>query len=56
MQVTGRLDLREEPAWDNDKYTNIYKHKFLQLQHNLKHSPVSKGVDSRQESQIKRCH
>ena len=35
--------LREEPAWDNDKYTNIYKHKFLQLQHNLKHSPVLKG-------------
>ena len=36
-------DLREEPAWDNDKYTNIYKHKFLQLQHNLKNSPGLKG-------------
>jgi DNA-directed RNA polymerase subunit M/transcription elongation factor TFIIS len=37
------IDLREEPAWDNHKYANIYKHKFLQLQHNLKHSPVLKG-------------
>jgi DNA-directed RNA polymerase subunit M/transcription elongation factor TFIIS len=36
-------DLREEPAWDNHKYSNIYKHKFLQLQYNLKNSPVLKG-------------
>lgn len=35
--------LREEPAWDNHKYTNIYKHKFLQLQYNLKNSPVLKN-------------
>ena len=36
-------DLREEPAWDNHKYSNIYKHKFLQLQYNLRNSPVLKG-------------
>ena len=32
----------EEAAWDNHKYTNIYKHKFLQIQYNLKKSPVLK--------------
>jgi DNA-directed RNA polymerase subunit M/transcription elongation factor TFIIS len=32
----------EEAAWDNHKYTNIYKHKFLQIQHNLKNSSVLK--------------
>lgn len=37
------IDLREEPAWDNHKYTNIYKHKFLQLQYNIKNSPVLKN-------------
>ena len=36
-------DLCEEPAWDNHKYSNIYKHKFLQLQYNLRNSPVLKG-------------
>ena len=35
--------LHEEPAWDNHKYTNIYKHKFLQLQYNIKNSPVLKN-------------
>jgi transcription elongation factor S-II len=29
----------EEPAWDNHKYSNIYKHKFLSLQKNLKDNP-----------------
>ena len=33
----------EEAAWDNHRYTNIYKHKFLQIQHNLKNSSVLKG-------------
>ena len=32
----------EEAAWDNHKYTNIYKHKFLQIQYNLNKSPVLK--------------
>ena len=36
-------DKCDEPAWDNLKYSNIYKHKFLQLQHNLKNSSVLKG-------------
>ena len=34
--------LSQEPAWDNHKYTSIYKQKFLQLQYNLRHSPVLK--------------
>jgi transcription elongation factor S-II len=33
----------EEPAWDNHKFSGIYKQKFLQIQHNLKNSPVLKG-------------
>jgi len=32
----------QEPAWDNHKYSNLYKQKFLQIQHNLKKSPVLK--------------
>ena len=36
-------DKCDEPAWDNLKYSNIYKHKFLQIQYNLRHSPVLKG-------------
>jgi transcription elongation factor S-II len=35
--------INEEPAWDNHKYSSIYKQKFLQFQHNLKNSPVLKG-------------
>jgi len=31
------------PGWENHKFTNIYKHKFLQLQYNLKNSPVLKN-------------
>ena len=31
-----------EPAWDNHIFSNLYKHKFLQLQYNLKNSPVLK--------------
>lgn len=27
-----------DAAWENHRFTNIYKHKFLQIQHNLKHS------------------
>ena len=29
----------EEAAWENHKFTNIYKHKFLQIQHNIRNSP-----------------
>lgn len=36
------ISLREEPAWDNHKYTDIYKHKFLQIQHNIRKSTVLK--------------
>jgi DNA-directed RNA polymerase subunit M/transcription elongation factor TFIIS len=36
-------EINQEPAWDNHKYSNIYKQKFLQIQHNLKKSPVLKG-------------
>jgi DNA-directed RNA polymerase subunit M/transcription elongation factor TFIIS len=36
-------EINEEPAWDNHKYSSIYKQKFLQIQHNLKNSPVLKG-------------
>lgn len=32
-------EMGEEPAWDNHKYSNIYKHKFLSLQKNLKENP-----------------
>lgn len=35
--------INQEPAWDNHKYTGIYKQKFLQIQHNLKNSPVLKN-------------
>jgi transcription elongation factor S-II len=28
-----------QPAWDNHKYSNIYKHKFLSIQNNLKENP-----------------
>lgn len=31
------------PGWENHKFVNIYKHKFLQLQYNLRNSPVLKG-------------
>ena len=33
----------EDPAWDNHIFAGIYKQKFLQVQHNLKSSPVLKG-------------
>ena len=36
-------EINQEPAWDNHRYSNIYKQKFLQIQHNLKNSPVLKG-------------
>lgn len=35
--------INQQPAWDNHKYTGMYKQKFLQIQHNLKNSPVLKG-------------
>jgi transcription elongation factor S-II len=35
--------INQQPAWDNHKYTSMYKQKFLQIQHNLKNSPVLKG-------------
>lgn len=41
-----------DPAWENDKFANIYKHKFLQLQYNIRNSPVLKGwiVDKKVKS------
>jgi DNA-directed RNA polymerase subunit M/transcription elongation factor TFIIS len=37
------------PSWENHKFSNIYKQKFIQIQNNLKNSPVLKGwiVDKR---------
>ena len=32
-----------DPSWENDAFANIYKHKFLQLQYNIRNSPVLKG-------------
>jgi len=32
----------DDAAWENYKFTNIYKHKFLQLQYNIKNSPELK--------------
>ena len=32
----------DEPSWENKWFSNIYKHKFLQIQFNLKHSPTLK--------------
>lgn len=29
-------------AWENPTFSNIYKHKFLQIQYNLRNSPVLK--------------
>ncbi len=31
-----------DAAWENHKFTNIYKHKFLQLQYNIRKSPELK--------------
>ena len=36
-------DLGQEPAWDNYRFSDIYKQKFLQIQHNLRNSPVLRG-------------
>ena len=33
----------EEAAWENHKFVNIYKHKFLQIQYNLRKSPELKN-------------
>jgi DNA-directed RNA polymerase subunit M/transcription elongation factor TFIIS len=30
-------------AWDNYRFADMYKHKFLQIQNNIKHSSVLKG-------------
>jgi DNA-directed RNA polymerase subunit M/transcription elongation factor TFIIS len=35
--------INQQPAWDNHKYTSMYIQKFLQIQHNLKNSPLLKG-------------
>lgn len=42
-------NIRQQPAWDNHKFSSIYKQKFLQIQYNLKNSPVLKGwiIDKR---------
>lgn len=36
-------ELLQEAAWDNYRFSNIYKQKFLQVQHNLRKSPVLKN-------------
>jgi len=36
-------DLLQEAAWDNYRFSDIYKQKFLQIQHNLRNSTVLKG-------------
>ena len=42
-QATDRArEMGEEAAWDNHKYSNIYKHKFLSLQNGLKDNPTLK--------------
>jgi DNA-directed RNA polymerase subunit M/transcription elongation factor TFIIS len=33
------FETSQVPAWDNHKYTNIYKHKFLTIQRCLKENP-----------------
>ena len=42
--ITDRSrEIGQTPAWDNHKFATMYKQKFLQLQYNLKNSPVLKG-------------
>ena len=36
-------ELLQEAAWDNYRFSDIYKQKFLQIQHNLRNSSVLKG-------------
>ena len=38
-----RYENTDVPSWENYKFVDIYKHKFLQLQYNIKNSPVLKG-------------
>lgn len=38
--VDRAISTNQEPAWDNHKFTNIYKHKFLTIQ---------KGLESNEE-------
>jgi DNA-directed RNA polymerase subunit M/transcription elongation factor TFIIS len=38
-----RFEEIDVPSWENHKFVNIYKHKFLQLQYNLKRSPLLKS-------------
>src|SRR6056300_2116743 len=35
-------EIGEEAAWDNHKYSSIYKHKFLSIQKSLKDNPKLK--------------
>ncbi len=37
--IAHATKMGEPPAWDNHKYSNIYKHKFLSLQSSLKENP-----------------
>jgi transcription elongation factor S-II len=37
--IAQATKIGEEPAWDNHKYSNIYKHKFLSLQSSFKENP-----------------
>ena len=32
----------DEPSWENKWFSNIYKHKFLQIQYNMLKSPTLK--------------
>ena len=38
--MDSALKINQEAAWDNHKYTSIYKQKFLSLQRNLKDNPT----------------
>jgi DNA-directed RNA polymerase subunit M/transcription elongation factor TFIIS len=40
--MTRALETSQVPAWDNHKYTNIYKHKFLSIQKCIKENPTLK--------------
>jgi len=33
----------DDAAWENHRFVNVYKHKFLQIQYNLRQSPDLKS-------------
>lgn len=38
-----RCESVDVPSWENHKFVDMYKHKFLQIQYNIRKSPVLKG-------------